>query len=246
MLEVERRKQNIRLTAEGKLPPGLPRVVVVIDELAELADVAGTQVEVAIKRLLQIGRGLGVHVIAATQKPLASVIGSLVKANFPVRIVGKVASSDDAKVAAGISYTGAERLPGKGSFLLLQGGSVQRLQGYLLPYPKVAECVQQISQAWRSQDSLCWHLPASVTQAQPSVTGTIPPPNRAAAYPNWLARIVAEYIRSHAQLPSQKAVQRAYQQETGQMLNWEAIKAAIAQGKLFAEAEGVTQAQRNP
>ena len=58
--------------------------------------------------------------------------------------------------------------------------------------------------------------------------------------------MVAEYIRSHAQLPSQKAVQRAYQQETGQMLNWEAIKAAIAQGKLFAEAEGVTQAQRNP
>lgn len=111
-----------------------PRIVVFIDELA---DVAGPQVEANIKRLLQIGRGLGVHVIGATQKPLASVIGSLVKANFPVRIVGKVASLDDAKVAAGIPGTGAERLPGKGAMVLLRGGEIKCLQAYHLPKSQI-------------------------------------------------------------------------------------------------------------
>lgn len=257
--ELERRKQQVKLTAEGKLPTNLPRLVVVIDELAELAEVAGTQVEANIKRLLQIGRGVGVHVMAATQKPLASVIGSLVKANFPVRMVGKVASSEDAKVAAGIPGTGAERLPGKGSFLLVQGGTMQRMQAYLLPYPDLQAQAKQISHSWRSRDVLHWRLPSSVTLAQPGVidvqsdvteapsnlpgvTATIAAPNKPASYPDWLAQMVADYIRTHQQLPSQKAVQRAYQEETGQMLNWEAIKAAIAQGQQSVDSNGVTQA----
>ena len=69
--ELERRKQlGVPISGDDL------RVVVVIDELAELADVAGKQVEAHIKRILQVGRGLGVHVIGATQKPLASEIGS--------------------------------------------------------------------------------------------------------------------------------------------------------------------------
>ena len=51
--------------------------------------------------------------MACTQKPAAAVIGGLVKSNFPVRVVGSVASPEDAKVAAGLPGTGAERLLGR-------------------------------------------------------------------------------------------------------------------------------------
>jgi len=84
-----------------------PPVVVFIDELADLMMVGGADAERQLTRLLQRGREAGVHVVAATQKPTAAVVGSLVKANFPVRLVGKVASPEDAKVASGWKGTGA-------------------------------------------------------------------------------------------------------------------------------------------
>ncbi|MGD9001151.1 MAG: DNA translocase FtsK, partial [Anaerolineae bacterium] len=68
-----------------------PAVVVVIDELADLLMVGGGRLQRELTRLLQRGRGAGIHVVAATQKPTAAVLGSLVKANFPVRLVGRVA-----------------------------------------------------------------------------------------------------------------------------------------------------------
>jgi hypothetical protein len=61
-------------------------------------------------------------VLAGTQKPTALAIGSLVKSNFPTRIVGHVVSAEDAKVASGLPKTGAESLQGKGDFLLCLGG----------------------------------------------------------------------------------------------------------------------------
>ena len=69
-------------------------VILVIDELVDLLMVAGDDAERPLTRLVQRGREAGIHVIAATQKPTAAVIGSLVKANFPVRLVGKVTSPE--------------------------------------------------------------------------------------------------------------------------------------------------------
>jgi len=106
-----------------------PRVVVFIDELAELMIVAGREAEIALTRLMQRGREAGLHLVACTQKPLAGVIGSLVKANFPARVVGKVTSADDARVASGVARTGAEKLDGHGSFLVIAGGKQVRMQG---------------------------------------------------------------------------------------------------------------------
>jgi DNA segregation ATPase FtsK/SpoIIIE, S-DNA-T family len=120
--EMDRRKRV------GKEPTH--RIVVAIDEVADLMDVAGDEVAYQIKRIMQLGRGLGIHVIAATQKPSAEQVGSIIKANFPVRIVGAVASTTDATVAAGFGGTSAERLPGRGSFLIVKGGDVQSLQAY--------------------------------------------------------------------------------------------------------------------
>jgi S-DNA-T family DNA segregation ATPase FtsK/SpoIIIE len=105
-----------------------PRLVVVLDELADLVQMGGREMEGLVTRLTQRGREAGIHVVACTQKPAASVIGSLVKSNFPVRLVGRVASPEDAKVAAGLAGTGAERLLGEGDFLLVALGQVTRLQ----------------------------------------------------------------------------------------------------------------------
>jgi hypothetical protein len=111
-----------------------PTVVVVVDELADLLMVAGDDVQRVLTRLTQRGREAGIHVVAATQKPTTAVIGSLVKANFPVRLVGRVMSIDDARVAAGISGTGAERLTGRGDFLAVAEGRVIRFQSsYVTP-----------------------------------------------------------------------------------------------------------------
>lgn len=111
-----------------------PRIIVVIDELADLLQTCGSELEATLTRLLQRGRSAGFSIVACTQKPAAKVVGSLVKANFPVRLVGRVASTDDARVAAGIGGTGAEKLAGRGDFLLIAGGQVIRFQSaYITP-----------------------------------------------------------------------------------------------------------------
>jgi S-DNA-T family DNA segregation ATPase FtsK/SpoIIIE len=99
-----------------------PRLILVIDELADLSMVGGDDVIHLLTRLTQRGREVGIHVLAGTQKPTALAIGSLVKSNFPTRIVGHVVSAEDAKVASGLPKTGAESLQGKGDFLLCLGG----------------------------------------------------------------------------------------------------------------------------
>jgi S-DNA-T family DNA segregation ATPase FtsK/SpoIIIE len=105
-----------------------PRLVVALDEMADLVQVGGREMESALTRLTQRGREAGIHLVACTQKPTATVIGSLIKSNFPVRIVGSVASPEDAKVATGIGGTGAERLLGQGDFLVVAKGQVTRMQ----------------------------------------------------------------------------------------------------------------------
>ncbi len=105
-----------------------PRLVVVLDELADLVQVGGHAMEEALTRLTQRGREAGIHLVACTQKPTAGVIGGLVKSNFPVRLVGSVASPEDAKVATGLAGTGAERLLGQGDFLVVAKGQVNRMQ----------------------------------------------------------------------------------------------------------------------
>ncbi len=105
-----------------------PRVAVFLDELADLMLVAGKSAEQVMTRLVQRGREAGIHVVACTQRPAAVVMGSMVKANFPCRLVGRVASPEDAKVATGIKGSGAERLQGRGDFLLVARGEVKRLQ----------------------------------------------------------------------------------------------------------------------
>lgn len=105
-----------------------PRLVVAIDELADLIQTGGKAVETALTRLAQRGRESGIHLLACTQKPSAALIGSAMKANFPVRLVGATASKDEARHATGISDSGAEQLGGKGDFLLIAAAVPTRFQ----------------------------------------------------------------------------------------------------------------------
>lgn len=105
-----------------------PTLVLAIDELADLMQTGGAAVEKALTRLSQRGRQAGIHIIACTQKPTAGLIGTAMKANFPVRLVGTVASKDEARYATGIVDSGAEKLEGRGDFLLVAKSEVQRFQ----------------------------------------------------------------------------------------------------------------------
>jgi S-DNA-T family DNA segregation ATPase FtsK/SpoIIIE len=105
-----------------------PLLVVAIDELADLLQTGGSAVEAMLTRISQRGREAGIHLVACTQKPTAALIGGAIKANFPVRLVGTVASRDEARYATGLSDSGAEKLEGKGDFLLVSKGETVRFQ----------------------------------------------------------------------------------------------------------------------
>ena len=105
-----------------------PLVIVAIDELADLVQAGGKRVEEAVARLAQRGREAGIHLVACTQKPTAGLIGGSMIANFPVRLVGAVASRDEARYATGITDSGAEKLGGRGDFLLVAKGTATRFQ----------------------------------------------------------------------------------------------------------------------
>jgi S-DNA-T family DNA segregation ATPase FtsK/SpoIIIE len=129
-----------RRDSEGRCEP---RLVVVLDELADLVQVGGSGMEECLTRLSQRGREAGIHLVACTQKPTAGVIGGLVKSNFPVRLVGSVASPEDAKVATGLAGTGAERLLGQGDFLVVAKGQVKRMQAAYVE-PEVMERLSSV------------------------------------------------------------------------------------------------------
>ena len=136
-----------------------PRLVVVIDEMADLVEAGGVGVARSITRLTQRGREAGIHVIGCTQKPTVEAIGSLVKSNFPVRLVGSVASPEDAKVASGLKETGAERLLGRGDFLLVVKGQVTRFQAAYVAQPEIEAVIGTLRSGRRPRPALAGRGP---------------------------------------------------------------------------------------
>lgn len=108
------------MAAETEGVEPLPRIVIVIDELADLMMAAAGEVEDSICRLAQMARAAGMHLIIATQRPTVDVITGLIKANIPSRIALKVASGIDSRSI--INEIGAEKLLGNGDLLYFPTG----------------------------------------------------------------------------------------------------------------------------
>lgn len=122
----------------------LPRIIVVIDELAELMMSHGKEVEAAIIRIAQMARAAGIHLIISTQKPIVDVVTSLIKSNITNRIAFKVPSLMDSRTI--LDYSGAEKLLGNGDMLYLNSNSsnLQRIQGVFVSEREVKRVAEFI------------------------------------------------------------------------------------------------------
>jgi S-DNA-T family DNA segregation ATPase FtsK/SpoIIIE len=107
----------------------MPRIVTMIDELADLMAFAPEEAEKSICRLAQMARATGMHLIMATQRPSVDVVTGLIKANFPARIGFMVSSNTDSRVI--LDAVGADTLLGKGDMLYMspEASHLTRAQG---------------------------------------------------------------------------------------------------------------------
>ena len=126
----------------------MPRIVVMIDELADLMMSAAEQTEATIVRLAQMARATGIHLVIATQRPSTDVVTGLIKANFPARISFAVASGVDSRVI--IDTTGAETLLGKGDMLFVnpEEGMPIRAQGVYVTDKEIEKLISYWQQDW--------------------------------------------------------------------------------------------------
>ena len=141
-----------RLDGGEELEHGrLPRVVILIDELADLMMSVGRDIEEHITRLAQKARAAGIHMVLATQRPSVDVITGLIKANFPARVSFQVTSRVDSRTI--LDGQGAEQLLGNGDLLFLPPGTARliRLHGPFVSDKEVRKVTDFIKQQGRPQ-----------------------------------------------------------------------------------------------
>lgn len=147
---------NKKVAGDPEADP-MPRIVIIIDELADLMMAAAKEVETSIARLAAKARAAGMHLVIATQRPSADVITGVIKANIPSRIAFAVSSAMESNIIMG--SRGAEKLVGKGDMFFAPQGTdkPRRVQGCFISdeeVESVAEFVKNSSAADYSQEIL--------------------------------------------------------------------------------------------
>ncbi len=124
--------------------PFMPRMVIIIDEFADLMMTAKDEVETAVVRIAQKARAAGIHLIVGTQRPSVDVITGLIKANIPSRIAFTVMSGVDSRTI--LDTVGAEKLCGRGDMLYAPVGAQkpQRVQGAFVSDEEVETVVEYV------------------------------------------------------------------------------------------------------
>ncbi len=148
----------------------LPRIVILIDELADLMLSAPDETERTITRLAQMARATGIHLVIATQRPSVDVVTGLIKANFPARISFAVTSQVDSRVI--LDQPGAETLLGRGDMLYMAPDSSKlvRVQGCFVSDQEIRRLVDH----WREQippeeldETVPWDAAIAATEYDP-------------------------------------------------------------------------------
>jgi len=150
LLEEARARDLDSYNKKARRRPGaekLPRIVVLLDELADLMMMAPDQTERTLVRLAQMSRATGIHLVVATQRPSTDIVTGLIKANFPARISFAVASGVDSRVI--LDTQGAETLLGRGDMLFLSADAAgpQRLQGAFVSDAEI----QRLVDHWKGE-----------------------------------------------------------------------------------------------
>jgi S-DNA-T family DNA segregation ATPase FtsK/SpoIIIE len=131
-------------TKDDPEKPYMPRMVIIIDEFADLMMTAKEDVETAVVRIAQKARAAGIHLIIGTQRPSVDVITGLIKANIPSRIAFTVMSGTDSRTI--LDTVGAEKLCGRGDMLYAPVGAQkpQRVQGSFVSDGEVEAVVEWV------------------------------------------------------------------------------------------------------
>ena len=131
--------------ADSDMPRTVPYIVIIIDEVADIMQAAGKEVEPVIARLTALARATGIHLILATQRPDTKVITGTIKSNIPGRIAFKTSSAIDSRTI--LDAQGSEQLIGKGDMLFkMSDGRLLRAQGSYISDEEIGRIVDFIGE----------------------------------------------------------------------------------------------------
>lgn len=173
--EMERRYEKLKETGvrniasyNAKASEGMPYIVGIVDELADLMMASSSDIETPITRIAQMARAVGIHLILATQRPSREVITGLIKANFPARIAFQVANRINSQII--LDETGAETLLGMGDMLILPPGTSQlvRAQGTFVSDDEINATIHHICEQMPPKYEISSFQEVAAAQAEES------------------------------------------------------------------------------